>query len=188
LLPARWQEINAYGIRIKYRTYDAEALNPLRRQRSGIKAKKDLWEIHHDPYDVSRIWVRDHHNGGWITAFWKHLHRVPMPFGEMAWDHARHGLPDAAEEEIAEAVKTLLERAHRGPDTAGPKLSRRDRRVVARTRVTSPPAQPTDPGTPADGGVSDANADHATNEDDTAMAKVIPLPIFDPFDEARKRW
>jgi hypothetical protein len=36
--------------------------------------------------------------------------------------------------------------------------------------------------------VSDANADHATNEDDTAMAKVIPLPIFDPFDEARKRW
>ena len=94
LLPARWQAINAYGIRINYRTYDAEGLNPLRRQPSGIKEKKDLWEIHHDPYDVSRVWVRDHHRGAWITVSWTHLHRAPMPFGELAWDHARRGLPE----------------------------------------------------------------------------------------------
>ena len=62
-------------------------LNPMRRQPSGIKEKKDLWEIHHDPYDVSRIWVRDTEGGGWVTAFWKHLHRAPVPFGELAWDH-----------------------------------------------------------------------------------------------------
>jgi len=59
----------------------------MRRQPSGIKEKKDLWEIHHDPYDVSRIWVRDTEGGGWVTAFWKHLHRAPVPFGELAWDH-----------------------------------------------------------------------------------------------------
>jgi hypothetical protein len=29
---------------------------------------------HRDPYDVSRIWVRNHLDGGWITQFWKHLH------------------------------------------------------------------------------------------------------------------
>ena len=87
LLPARWQAINAYGVRINYRTYDAEELNPMRRQPSGIKEKKDLWEIHRDPYDVSRIWVRDTEGGGWVTAFWKHLHRAPVPFGELAWDH-----------------------------------------------------------------------------------------------------
>ena len=31
-------------------------------------AKKGLWEVHHDPYDVSRVWVRNHRDGGWIPA------------------------------------------------------------------------------------------------------------------------
>jgi hypothetical protein len=192
LLPARWQAINAYGIRIKYRTYDAEELNPLRRQRSGVKGKKDLWEIHHDPYDVSRVWVRNHWDGGWITARWKHLDHVPTPFGELAWDHARAGLPEGTEQEIAEAVKTLLERAHRGPDTpqsssaaaaaSGGRPSRRDRRVVARTRATSPaPAKAADPNPPR-------TWRPPTEDTHVRTAKVIPLPIFDPFAEADKRW
>jgi len=103
LLPARWHAINAYGVKLNHRTYDAEALNPLRQQRSGIRERNDRWEVHHDPYDVSRIWARDR-DGGWITAFWKHLHRVPMPFGELAWNHARQGLPQGTEAEIAETV------------------------------------------------------------------------------------
>src|SRR5205807_8634828 len=45
--------INAYGVKICYRTYDDEALNPLRLQRSGVKDRRDLWEIHYDPYDVT---------------------------------------------------------------------------------------------------------------------------------------
>ena len=61
LLPATWRAINAYGIKIDHRVYDGADLSPLRGQRSGVKARKDLWEIHRDPYDVSRIWVRDHH-------------------------------------------------------------------------------------------------------------------------------
>ena len=61
----------------------------MRQQPSGVRDRKDLWEIHCDPYDVSRIWVRDHWNGGWITVFWTQLHRVAAPFGELAWDHAR---------------------------------------------------------------------------------------------------
>lgn len=185
LLPARWQAINAYGIRIKYRTYDDEALNPLRRQPSGVKEKKDLWEIHHDPYDVSRVWVRNHRDGGWITAFWKHLHRIPMPFGELAWDHARQAMPKATEEELADAVAALLRHANRGPDnTDGPKPSKRDRRVVARTRATSPPAsaQSTTPT------VQDQDSQPNASEDDQPIAKVIPLGIFDPFAEAQKRW
>ncbi|MFI1294430.1 integrase [Streptomyces sp. NPDC020792] len=42
LLPERWQAINAYGIRIKHRTYDAPELGPLRRQHSGVAEKKGL--------------------------------------------------------------------------------------------------------------------------------------------------
>ncbi|EFC79696.1 hypothetical protein [Frankia sp. EUN1f] len=173
LLPARWHAINAYGIRLNHRTYDAEALNPLRRQPSGVKAKKDLWEVHHDPYDVSRIWARDP-AGGWITAFWTQLHRAPAPFGELAWDHARAGLPTGIEQEIAAAVTNLLERAHRGPATS------RDRTVATRTHASRPPAP-----TPTDGRPTGPTEDA---DETTGAAKVIPLPVFDPFAEADRRW
>ena len=189
LLPARWQAINAYGVRINYRTYDAEGLNPMRRQPSGIKEKKDLWEIHHDPYDVSRIWVRDTEGGGWVTAFWKHLHRAPVPFGELAWDHTRRGLPGRTEEELADAVTVLLQRANRGPtDGQGP-ASKRDRRAAAATRATSPaaPRAPTPAGQSTTPPARETKPD-STSDEDGPIAMVIPLGIFDPFTEAQKRW
>ena len=49
LLPAVWRAVNAYGIKISHRTYDAEELNPIRQQKSGVTARKGLWEVHHDP-------------------------------------------------------------------------------------------------------------------------------------------
>jgi hypothetical protein len=199
LLPATWRAINAYGVKVGYRTYDDEALNPLRLQRSGVRDRKDLWEIHYDPYDVSRIWVRDHRRGGWITLFWKQLHRVAAPFGELAWDHARRGLPGATEEELAVAVAGLLERANHGPaegggEDAAAKLSRRDRRVAARTKAS--PAAASIESEPAPAGNraghrsdDDGRPDRAGDDQDEALtAKVMPMPIFDPFAEAEKRW
>ena len=183
---AGWRAINAYGVKIKHRTYDDKALNPLRHQRSGVKDRKDLWEIHFDPYDVSRVWVRDHWRGGWITLFWKHLHRVAAPFGELAWDHTRRAMPEAAEEELADAVADLLKRAHRGPaDQAGEsttKLTRRDRRVVARTKASSPVARVG----PVDADV-DGQPGQADEPQPEHLAEVIPMPVFDPFAEADKR-
>ena len=137
---------------------------------------------------MSRVWVRDHWRGGWITLFWKQLHRVAAPFGELAWDHTRRALPGATEEELADAVAGLLERAHHRPGggdgLAG--LSRRDRRVAARTKA-SPPAQhrAPDPHQVTAPAVNRARAATASQE---SIAKVIPMPIFDPFAEAEKRW
>ncbi|MFR9797589.1 Mu transposase C-terminal domain-containing protein [Streptomyces sp. MS06] len=176
LLPERWQAINSYGIRIKHRTYDDRELNPLRRQHSGVTEKKGLWEIHYDPYDISRIWVRDRQRNRWLTVFWKHLHRVGVPFGEMAWDHAREQVPGGTEEQIADAAAALLKRAYEGPatDKGQPtKRSRRDRRVAARTRATATdrPAHTPPPDTMT-----------ASNEEtDTELAEVIPLGLFDPL-------
>ena len=138
LLPAEWRAVNAYGIKLNWRTYDCDELGPLRLQPSGVQERKNLWEIRHDPYDVSRIHVRG--PDGWITAFWKHLNRAPMPFGELAWDHARRSLGrEATEEQIADAVAALLRRASKGPEgQAKPGMSKRDRRVAARTRAAAP--------------------------------------------------
>lgn len=186
LLPVKWQSIGPSGVRIGRRTYDSDELAPFRGQPSGVMGKKDRWEIHHDPYDVSRIWVRNHHQGGWIMLFWKHLHRAPMPFGELAWDHTRRTLPGGTEEELADATAALLQRAHRGPTTTGTAPSKRERRVAARTRATSPP--PSAP--PATAPTDDTGFDTAevNGPDDGPVAKVIPLGIFDPFAEAKKRW
>jgi putative transposase len=146
LLPSCWKAVNAYGVKLKYRTYDAAELNPLRRQPSGIAARKQLWQVHYDPYDVSRVWLRNHWASGWITLCWKHLRRDGLPFGELAWDHVRAQLPAATEAEIATAVQNLLRRAHQGPlDGAGPRTSRRDRRIAARTRATTRSGEPAVP-------------------------------------------
>ena len=51
LLPVAWRQINAYGIRIDYRTYDCPELGPWRRQHSGVTARRGLWEVHYDPYE-----------------------------------------------------------------------------------------------------------------------------------------
>lgn len=204
LLPAQWRVVNAYGIKLNRRSYDSDELNPLRLQPSGVREKKNLWEIRHDPYDVSRIFVRG--PDGWISVFWRHLDRVPMPFGELAWDHARRQLVadsgSATEEQIAEAVAALLRRAHHGP--AGPaeqekprKLGKRDRRVAARTTATAPPAAPDTPQAAAPRGeqpdaeqppAATAPTEPAPQDGDMPLAKVIPLGIFDPFAEAEKRW
>jgi transposase InsO family protein len=231
LLPVTWRAINTYGIRLHHRTYDARALNPYRRLHSGVHAKNGQWEVHHDPYDVSQIWVRNHHDGGWINATWTHLRTAPIPFGELAWDHARQVLAErgsdpATEAEIAAAATALLDRAGHGPDTTTDRSSssakttpkaKRARRVAGRTKATNSVwprpdsgdlAEPAGDRPDTEGGTEDISTEDISTEDistedistedirDTEdehregghLAKVIPLGVFDPFEEATKRW
>lgn len=190
LLQVEWRAINSYGIKIKHRKYDCKALGPYRRQHSGITARKGLWEVHRDPYDPSHIWVRNHHDGGWIQATWTHLSTGPVPFGDLAWDHAqkmlaRRGIDKPTEDQITQAARDLIDRAGQGPDPG-----KQDLRVAARTRATSSHAgvaaaapSRTRPATPS------AAADHPGDlEEDEDLAKVIPLGVFDAAEEAKKRW
>ncbi|MYS57150.1 DDE-type integrase/transposase/recombinase [Streptomyces sp. SID6013] len=183
LLPERWHAINAYGIRVKHRTYDGPELNPLRRQHSGVAEKNGLWEVHYDPYDISRIWVRDRRGERhrWITVFWRHLYRVGVPFGEMAWDHARQQVGNDSEIQIANAAAALLKRAHDGPDAEPSPLSKRarkDRRVAARTRSTAATRDTPDPRLDSDPMDEDADA---------SPAEVVPLGLFDPLADPWRR-
>lgn len=194
LLPVTWRTINSYGIKISHRRYDAPALNPYRRQHSGVAAKQGRWEVHHDPYDVSRVWVRNHHDGGWITATWTHLRSSPVPFGDQAWQHAqqvlaRRGQDSTNEADIAAAVTALLDRAEAGPtpNDARPATTKRDRRVAARARATAAPSWPR----PADECVPDDPA--STTEEPgepgaSRLADVIPLGVFNAREEAKRWW
>jgi len=186
LLPAEWRVINAYGIKIRRRTYDCEQLNPLRLQPSGVREKKNLREVRYDPYDVSKVFVRG--PGGWITCRWRFLDRAPMPFGELAWDHARRNLAAsgraATEAEIADAVAALLTRAYQGPGPGSGPVSKRDQRVAARTRAATPPPAAREP-PPAS---LPPQVPDAADAGDERLAEVIPMPLFDPFDDSDTRW
>lgn len=190
LLPAAWRAVNSYGIRINNRTYDSPDLGPMRRQSSGVAAKRGLWEVHRDPYDVSRVWVRNHRSGGeWVQATWKFLNRAPVPFGDLAWDHVSHQLPKATEEELANAVAALLTRAHAGPEQPTVKRKRKaasdrkDRRVAARTKATAPAA----PATPLPPKPQHEPSPEEPAEDEEKLAEVIPLGLFDPLEDPWKR-
>ncbi|WP_081968017.1 Mu transposase C-terminal domain-containing protein [Mycobacterium kyorinense] len=194
LLPAKWRTINSYGIRINNRTYDAKALNPYRHQNSGVQAHKGQWEVHHDPYDVSRIWVRNHHDDGWIMATWTHLRTTPIPFGEGIWQQARVALANRGQEkpteaELARAASDLLDRAASGPPANADQSGAKPRRVAGRNRVTAEPTWPRPaPTRPDDGQQEQApQADAQNDQDDTEIdvSKVIPLPVFDARKEAK---
>jgi hypothetical protein len=180
LLPVGWRAINAYGITIDYRTYDCPELGPYRLQHSGVGARRGLWEVHYDPYDITKVFVRT--ADGWVTAPWTHLPMVSAPFAEFTWCHARQltaerGLDDTNETEVAKVLDDLLTRAHTGP------VDKRTDRVTARGRVAAashrlPP--PDDPPTPPED--RDDETDHA----DGPLAQVIPFGIFDADAEAAK--
>jgi hypothetical protein len=202
LLPRCRRTINSYGIRLGHRTYDSAELTPFRRQPSGTGTDGKGWEVHYDPYDISRVWVRNHREGGWITAIWRHLRTAPIPMGELAWDHARRvlaerGADPVTEEEIAQAAVALLDRAADGPqDTAGKPSGRRrkDRKVAARTRSTSAPswprpapADPVEESSPETKETEEAETEPENDSQET-LADVVPLGIFDARKEAETWW
>ena len=101
----------------------------------------------------------------------------------MGSDQHQKQLPGATEAELADAVDDLLTRAGQGPGdgiTPGTTLSKRDRRVAARTRAVQPAGQPEphpEHDSPADGEPAGAT---------DGQSAIVPMPIFDPFREAEK--
>ncbi len=78
-----------------------------------------------------------------------------------------------------------MKRAHHGPVGGGDclaGLSRRDQRVAARTKASLPARIQPGPA-PA---VGEPGQDDDSGQEN--IATVIPMPIFDPFAEADKRW
>jgi hypothetical protein len=180
LLPVTWRAINDYGIRLDYRTYDSPELGRWRRQHSGVTAKRGLWEVHYDPYDLSQVFVRTQE--GWVTAPWTHLPMVAAPFADFTWRHARKlaaqaGRDDTNQTEVARVLDELLTRAQ-----AGPSADKASARVAARTRVAAAAHRPPPREEPAA-----VNRDSDDDAGGGQLAAVIPFGVFDADAEA-SRW
>ncbi|MEU0490776.1 Mu transposase C-terminal domain-containing protein [Nocardiopsis sp. NPDC006139] len=170
LLPVQWRRINADGIHLDHRTYDCSDLNPLRRQDSGIIAKDGRWAVHYDPYDLSRVWVRNTRAGGWITVPWTLHHLARQPFADFTWRAARQvvaqrGSDDTDQAAVALALERLLTRAGEGPA--------HQRRTAARTRSAPSHLPHTTEPTPPE----------PDPEEEQGLAPIIPFGVFDPTAE-----
>ena len=145
LLPAVFRTVNDYGLTIGNRTYDRKALNPYRREDSGLPGgNSKQWEVHYDPYDITVVWMRDHRADKWITVPWVYRSLAGQPFGLALWEHARRVTmertgPRPPEADIARNVSDLLKRA------GGQGLSPADAKAVAVD--TNRPAHPRPPRT-----------------------------------------
>jgi len=187
LLPSTWRAVNAYGILINHRTYDCAELGPLRRQKSASSAMQGRWEVHYDPYDLSRIWVRG--TDGWITAPWTQAPVVNVPFADFTWRYARKLVAEAHDDDtdqaaVARMLAELLHRAGRAPGGRDGAQDRKRDRIIARTA-----AAVRDLPLPAGDDGQDTSDDGAGNGDDPAEAAVVEaFGVFDPLAEDTTPW
>lgn len=142
LLPVRWNPITDHGIRFDYRTYDSPALNSCRNEDSGVAVQQGRWEVHHNPYDPTRIWVRLGEEG-FVEVPWIHAGEVSLPFTRYIWQHIRRVTEPVAgreehEKELARALDDLLRRVA-GRDKAA---TGTEKRIVAKARATASLAAP----------------------------------------------
>ncbi|WP_119700249.1 Mu transposase C-terminal domain-containing protein [Rhodococcus ruber] len=199
LLPAQWRAIGDAGVQIDYRTYNSSELRGFAGESSGIVTKGGRWEVHYDPYDVSRVWVRNHRGRGWITVPWTHRNIVRQPFADFTWRAARklaaqRGVDDANEMAVAVILAALLRRAEAGPDTRRPlarhactrempnhlpvEVTEVGRWPTALPEPARPPALPPAPPVQAESDPT-IEADAET---------VVPFGLLDAFDEQEGRW
>ncbi|MEU8976874.1 transposase [Streptomyces monashensis] len=177
LLPARRCAIGAEGIRFDYRTYDGKALNG-HRQRSTAQDGK--WEVHYNPYEPSRCWVRL--PTGWAEAGWIHRTLVSQPFTDTAWRHIRTVVEQRAgraehEEHLARALDDLLRRA--GGKTAGTRGQEPAAGLEAGPADLAPQA---DTGVP---GLREASL-LRDDADDPAAGTAGAWEVFDAHEEAEQ--
>ncbi|MFF7339691.1 transposase [Streptomyces sp. NPDC008163] len=121
LLPVRWQPITERGIRLDYRTYNHDILDPHRGQRSPLAGKDGKWEVHHNPHDGRQIFVRLT-DGQLHEIPWIHRDHVHQPFNDAIWRHIQteveqRGDREQHEAELAGALDQLLRRTRHPAET-----------------------------------------------------------------------
>lgn len=173
LLPVRWQAITEHGIRLHHRTYDHDLLGPHRGRPSTVAGRSGKWEIHYNPHDVRRVWIRL--PDGELTEIpWIHRDHAHQPFNDRTWQYLRtittqRAGQDAeqAEAALAEALDALIRRARAGQATA------EEQHLLNRTAtVRTPPSPRSEPDPdPADTGAGEDSLDDLDQGQDAQDAE-----------------
>lgn len=193
LLPVEYRTIGAGGIQIDYRFYNDQVLGPLRHRSSGDARHDGRWEVHYDPYDLSRVWLRDTRPAsGWITVPWTQLAVVQAPFADFTWRHARRvaagrGMDDTNEVAVALVLARLLSQAGQGPDAERRALARaRANAELAERRYPALPAAPPRPARPPVPVAQDAEKNTGEVGETGPAVQIVPFKMLSQVE--REEW
>ncbi len=145
LLPVRWQPITERGIRLDYRTYNHNILDPHRGQRSPVEAKDGKWEVHYNPHDARQIFVRLT-DGHLHEIPWIHRDHVHQPFNDAIWRHVQAEVEQRGDREqheaaLADALDQLLRRTRHPAETEHKTRRRRASRAGTAAQLPDLPGQ-----------------------------------------------
>ncbi|MFJ2751200.1 Mu transposase C-terminal domain-containing protein [Streptomyces sp. NPDC087297] len=126
LLPTAWVKVTEKGIRLNNRTYDHHRLSPYRNTASGWPGKGQRWPVRYHPYQPEKVWLEDHRTGTWTEADYVYQRLIGDAWTEHVWNqattaHLEQGGSHHNEIAIARTVRSLLERAGRGPSRTEPR-------------------------------------------------------------------
>ncbi|MCX5589625.1 Mu transposase C-terminal domain-containing protein [Streptomyces erythrochromogenes] len=126
LLPTAWARVTEKGIRLNNRTYDHRGLGPYRHAASGWPGKGQRWPVRYHPYQPEKVWLEDHRAGAWVKADYVYQRLIGDAWSEHVWDqataaHLEQGGSTHNEIAIARTVRSLLQRAGRGPARTEPR-------------------------------------------------------------------
>lgn len=145
LLPVRWQPVTERGVRLDYRTYNRDILDPHRSQRSPVEARDGKWEVHYNPHDARQIWVRLT-DGHLHEIPWIHRDHVHQPFNDAVWRHVQaeveqRGDREQHEADLADALDQLLRRTRHPAETEQKTRRRRASRSGTAAQLPDLPGQ-----------------------------------------------
>ncbi len=195
LLPADWRAIGDGGIQIDYRTYNCPELRPYVRKSSGVSSRAGRWEVHYDPYDISRIWVRaqppprrlDHGSLDALQrgrAAVRRLHLAGFPQDRRTAGPGRHQRDDRRGD-----LAALLRRADEGSGSGRALARTRSAHLMSNhlppeltTAALAAPAAP-EPGPSADPPPALPASEPEAEQDEppVLVGEVVPFALFDPF-------
>lgn len=205
MLPSERRKIGAEGIRLGHRVYDSPELNEFR-HTSDRRHARGLWEVRHDPYDLTRVFVRVPDGDGqsrFVTAMWRHLNGQPAPFGADVWRVAQQVVLERGERaNDAAAIKEVAhdivsgQRENAAPTKAGRAKARRARvkneAALSDTRREKTQREPAHEAPPAKTGNDNSSpvapVDEAPKKTDAAPSNVVPLRVYDAKKESESWW
>ena len=141
--------------------------------------------MHYDPYDVTRVWVRNHRGEGYIDGALAPAADDATTFRIDVWEHARKDRGRArrathTEEAITAAVDDLLDRA--SPAAPSHLNVEKPPKIVALSPEPKPPpsCHPLFPTIRSGGAPIRWHRKRPVDD----IADVVPLPVFDAEKEA----
>lgn len=141
LLPVQYRKIRADGIELGTYRYDSEELALLRGRPSGDRRHNDRWEVRHDEWDLSAVWVHDTSKDRWIECERIDGDARDAPFGEHVRKRTRRilrQLPIIDDEAASNLIPAIVAALPESRTAADAEAERRDRAMEERRRSGAP--------------------------------------------------